>query len=358
MKRFALAFFLVVLIAILTYILINSNQEVKETTAPSHRQGVAIIMTGAAARIPQEAALLEELDRRGLLKDVVFISGVSSGALNAVMLNGILDKKINWTDYRKILYGITNKDIFEPYYHNFPLNTAPARKLYTRVVEGVLGYHTIGDLPVTTSISFVNIKRLSPKRSIYRMCSRKLNEESDTTLNLVDILMASSAFPIVFPPAQIRNAKTIPDVEYVDGGVGEDQVPFRALLEFEKKRGIGVEKVYIISRKGDSDIAISHELKGMGIEDSEVLDQFNISYDYFLKNGIIKKIQSFSKEAPSMVPLTYVWIPDFKEDFPMFNFDNLKKQYEVTSRWAKKNNPVPLARFLQDNAPKTSMPAK
>ena len=54
---------------------------------PARRSGTAIILTGAAARIPQEAALLEELYNRGLLKNVVFISGVSSGALNSVVLN-------------------------------------------------------------------------------------------------------------------------------------------------------------------------------------------------------------------------------------------------------------------------------
>jgi hypothetical protein len=57
-------------------------------------------MTGAAARIPQEAALLEELYNRGLLKNVVFISGVSSGALNAVMLNGILSREMTWKEYK------------------------------------------------------------------------------------------------------------------------------------------------------------------------------------------------------------------------------------------------------------------
>ena len=50
----------------------------------SPAKGVALVITGAAARIPQEAALLEALDERGLLKDLSFVSGDSSGALNAV----------------------------------------------------------------------------------------------------------------------------------------------------------------------------------------------------------------------------------------------------------------------------------
>jgi predicted acylesterase/phospholipase RssA len=64
-------------------------EHIPESAVSFERNGVAVLLTGAAARIPQEAALLEELDKRGLLEDLVFISGVSSGALNSVMLNGI-----------------------------------------------------------------------------------------------------------------------------------------------------------------------------------------------------------------------------------------------------------------------------
>ena len=49
-------------------------------SAADPAKGVALVITGAAARIPQEAALLEALDERGLLKDLAFVSGDSSGA--------------------------------------------------------------------------------------------------------------------------------------------------------------------------------------------------------------------------------------------------------------------------------------
>ena len=127
------------------------------------------------------------------------------------------------------------------------------------------------------------------KEIVYRMCSRKINEESDTSLGLVDIMMASSAIPLAFPPVRIHNVTTIPDYEYVDGGVGEDHVPFHALLEFEKARGIGVEKVFIISRKSDSIPEISEELRVLGINDKGVFDKLGISFDAILTKGIIKR---------------------------------------------------------------------
>jgi predicted acylesterase/phospholipase RssA len=314
------------------------------------RSGTAILMTGAAARIPQEAGLLEELDRRGLMKNVVFIAGVSSGALNAVMLNGILSGKMTWEEYKSILFNLKNSDIFV--WENdrkLPVNTEPARKLYTKIVEGRLGYHQIGDLPYTTEISFTDLKDLTLKKKVYRMCSRKINEETDTTLSLVDIMMASSAFPIAFPPVRIRNVKTIPDVEYVDGGIGEDHVPFHALLEFEKHRGIGVARVYIISRKSDSIPEVSEELKGLGINDKGRFDRMGVNFDNIMRKGFIKRLEAFAEEAPEMILLSHIWIPDFEENFLMFNFDNLKEQYILTSKWAKTHDPIPMGDYLLYN---------
>jgi predicted acylesterase/phospholipase RssA len=317
-----------------------------KVTVTEVRSGTAIIMTGAAARIPQEAALLEALYNRGLLKNVVFISGVSSGALNSVALNGILAGKMTWTEYKNILFNLKNSDVFTQEGRKLPVNTDPSRRFISGVVEGKLGYHTIGDLPYMTSLSFTHLNKITLKKTVYRMCSRKINDESDTTMNLVDILMASSSFPVAFPAVRIRNSKTIPDDEYVDGGVGEDHVPFQALLDFEKFRGYGVDKVYIISRKSDSIPQVSQELKVLGINDRGVFDKLGISIDNILKKGIYKRLAAYSIQAPELVTRTYVWIPDFDANFLMFNFEKLKEQYDMTTLWAKTHDPMPLSEYL------------
>ena len=101
------------IIIIFPLLFFSGRKEInKDDHTYQKRNGTAVIMTGAAARIPQEAALLEELYHRGLLKSVVFISGVSSGALNSVMLNGILSGKITFTEYKEILFKLKNSDIF------------------------------------------------------------------------------------------------------------------------------------------------------------------------------------------------------------------------------------------------------
>jgi hypothetical protein len=50
-----------------------------------------------------------------------------------------------------------------------------------------------------------------------------------------------------------------------------------------------------------------------------------------------------------LIFLSYVWIPDFKNDFLMFNFDNLQEQYILTREWAKTHDPVPLGDYLLYN---------
>lgn len=345
-KRHIVLYFLLAAAIVSVFFIRGERQPDAIHTDFTERQGTAIIMTGAAARIPQEAALLEELQRRGLLKDVVFISGVSSGSLNAVMLNAILTGKMSWYEYRGILYNIKNDNIFTQDDKKLPLNTMPFRNLLEQVVEKRLGYHTIGDLPITTEISFVRIKPAELKKTVYRMCSRKINPETDTTLNLVDIMMASSAFPIVFPPVRISNASTIPDADYIDGGVGDDHVPYKALLDFEKKRGIGVKRVYIISRQNDSIPRLSEELANLGINDRGLFDRQDINLDNILKKGILNRLKSYAKEAPDLVPRTYVWLPDYDHSFLFFDFDSLKVQYEATTEWAKTHNPVPLSEYL------------
>jgi len=346
-KRRHIFLYLLAIASVVSVFLFRGEKQVKDPHPGfSERQGTAVIMTGAAARIPQEAALLEELQRRGMLKDVVFISGVSSGSLNAVILNAILTGRMSWYEYRGILYNIRNENIFIQDNKKLPVNAQPFRNLLEQVVEKRLGYHTIGELPITTEISFVRLKPTELRNSVYRMCSRKINTESDTTMRLVDIMMASSAFPVVFPPVHIQNVASIPDADYIDGGVGDDHVPYKALLEFEKYRGKGVDKVFIISRQNDSIPMLSEELKNLGINDRGIFDKQNINLDKILKRGIVNRMESYAREAPDLVGRTYVWIPDYNRSFLFFNFDSLRMQYEETSRWARDHDPVPLSQYL------------
>ncbi len=324
----------------------SSSRPASAEPSPGGRSGTALIITGAAARIPQEAALLEALDSRGLLEDVVFISGVSSGALNAVVLNGILSGRFSWDRYRSILFTLRSEDVFLQRGKRLPVDTSPARELFRRVAERELGYRRIGDLPFPTAITVTRLRDLGLEQTAYRLCSVPINPESDPDLGLADVLAATTAIPVVFPPARIPGVRTIPDLEYVDGGASEDYLPFESLLEFERYRGKGVDRVFIVTRKFDQGPDVSEELSLLGVDDHRVLDYLGVSFDRIADRKFRRSLEEFARKAPDTAARALVWTPDFPEKFLLLDFGSLEAQYRRTLAWAAGSHPVPLAEYL------------
>jgi predicted acylesterase/phospholipase RssA len=333
---------------VFTFLWILTSSRDKDIREPQFkmRHGTAVIITGAAARISQEAALLEHLYDKGMLNDVVFISGASSGALNAAVLNAILNGKYTWKEYKEILGRITNDDIFIKNGQKLPVDTEPLRNLITRIVSERLGYRTLSDLPFSTSFSVVNLKAIPQKDRTIRLCNRRINPESDSTLGIVDVLMASTSYPFAFPPVKIRNVQTIPDINYYDGGIASDHVPYRALIEFEKYSGFEVEKMIIISRKRDTISNTNMELKALGIDRFKFFDKMGVSPEAISNRGFYKRLKDIESESPLLAERTYVYVPDFQDEFLMFDFSTLKQQYEVTANWAQTHEPVLLKEYL------------
>lgn len=315
------------------------------TTAPA--EGTAILITGAAARIPQEAALLENLFQKDQLNQVDFIAGASSGALNAVVLNGILSKKITWNQYIRWLGEITNDSIFNNPNKKLPVDTNPMRKYLTRIINDSLGYHKMKDLPISTALSITALNAINIPQKNYRLSNHKINSESDPELDIVDVLMASTAFPVVFPEQKIEHASTLPDKYFVDGGLGKDHVPYSGLIDYIQFNKKSVKKVIIISRKSDLEPDINLELGAIGIGDIKIFDRLGISLDEFLQKGFLKGLREYEVQLPELTKNTFIYIPDFEEKFLLLNFNDLENQYLVTRSWALKNDPVPLYDYLK-----------
>jgi hypothetical protein len=141
----------------------------------------------------------------------------------------------------------------------------------------------------------------------------------------------------------------LPDEFYIDGGLSKDHVPYNGLIDFINSRGFSVEKVIIVSRKSDLEPDISEELATIGITDKRFFDKSGISLDEILYKGFIKGLKNLQIEAPDLASKTVVYIPTFDEKFLLLNFNDLKSQYDVTRRWAKKNKPIPLEEYLKNN---------
>jgi len=311
--------------------------------------GTALVITGAAARIVQEAALLENLQKKGWLSNICFISGTSSGAINTVMLNGILENKFTWERYHSILFNITNHDIYIRNGRSLPVNNEPLQNLLEKVVNDSLGYKSIGDLPYQSSISISAVDLLPPFSATYRLCNLKINNESNPAFNLVETLLASTAIPILFPAAHFHESFGLPKSSYVDGGFSNDHIPFEAVLQFEKFRGFGVDTLIIVSRKSDTKQGIKNEVEKFGNTDSRTFDKLSYWIDNLAMNGFIRSMKEIQKDYPELAARTYVFIPDFEENFALLDFSEMKHQYDVTATWAETHKPVPLNQFLEEN---------
>ncbi|MFA6127236.1 MAG: patatin-like phospholipase family protein [Bacteroidales bacterium] len=328
------------------YYLLRQSPEPEETM--DHSEGTAIVITGAAARIPQEAALLEQLYNSGEMKHVAFISGVSSGALNAVILNAILDRKYTWKQYRNLLFSMKNQSVFYTTDKPLPVNTDPLRKLLTTILHDTLGYHKLRDLPYPTSLSTVSLNIKSWADHTFRLCNLKINMESDPELDLVEVLMASTAFPLAFPPVRISKNSTLPDGRFIDGGTTADYIPYRAVLEFEKYARHNVDRMIIVSRKLDTEEGLRGELFNMGINRFDLIDKLGIVIEDLAQRSFFSGLESLMKEAPVLSEKTYIYLPAIPGEYPLFDFDNMKDQYIASREWARTHSPIILPKFLSE----------
>lgn len=316
-------------------------------------KGTAIVIAGAASRIPQEAALLEQLDKTGWLKNVTFISGVSSGALNTVMLNAIITGKFTWERYKKILFSLSNEQIYLKHKKKIPFDTKPLNYLLMKIIHDSLGYSVIGDLPIPSAVSAIGIKVRSLEFRTMRFSNKPLNPESNSGYDLVDVLMASTAIPAVFPPVKIKNAPDFPDLTFIDGGAAEDHLPYEALIQYINYSGKSPERLVIVNKKYDSEDGIRQELEAMGLKDNRLMQRLGLFMHQYTENAFMTKLQELQKHHPDLASRTYVYTPEFGKDFALLNFNAMKEQYDLASDWAKNNQPEFLSQYLSKHQKST-----
>ncbi len=140
------------------YYLLRQVPEPEETMDQS--KGTAIVITGASARIPQETALLEQLYYLG-------------------ELNAILVRKYTWTQYRNLLFPMTNQSVFYPTGQSlFPLAFPPVRISKNSTLPPgrfIDGGTTADYIPYRAVLEFEKFSRNNINRMI--IVSRKLDTE-------------------------------------------------------------------------------------------------------------------------------------------------------------------------------------
>jgi len=151
-------------------------------------------------------------------------------------------------------------------------------------------------------------------------------------LDLLDVVMASTALPMAFPPRQITGlGATI----WIDGGTGIDTLPVYPLLH-----EANVTSVYLICyssalRSGGADLP--YYLSDISLLYNAIATINDMRVDLF--EGAIEMA------AKSKVP-AYTYIPYLTKTYSALDFDDEKEEYTEASTWAKAHDPTHINDFV------------
>ena len=331
----------------------------------------AILLTGAAARIPQEVAIFDKLQERStnslqISESDTILVGFSSGSLNLAGLNACFREKnpLKWKEYyqEEVLFPLKNSDVYVK--KNPPLipffNTDSFRETLNRFLEKTemnhvkdLGFHSY----ILTQLSRKGKdKKHHIDRETLWACSKNVLQEY---LSLSDVLMASTAIPIVFPSQEIHcetgHETDFPEREYHDGGTKgtfDNFEEYLGKLIIEKGQ---LEELYIISpRREKSNEDISETKKSIAerfgdIEHELLKDLLSvITMRTFLK--FLVKLQEWGETNFPIAQNIYVCIPEMENSYKILDFEKGEEQYNEVKEWFSAHPEklaVPLNEYIQ-----------
>jgi len=303
-------------------------------------QGIGIAFSGAGGRLAQHLALadvlINGLNPSGQKIRPSYLSGASSGAITSVALNAILETEekgtgtFTWDFYRGLLFALNSSDVYDNSWlglaeiftvnipEGFILDNTPFENLLAQYLQ-MMGYHKLGDLYLPTSISIVN----QSSGLDTRLWS---NDPEYADLDLLEVMMASTALPMAFTPRTITG---LGDTAWIDGGTGIDTIPVYPLLD-----NPNVTEIYIVCY-------------GSAMTSGGGTVPWELDYIKILKNGLAviddMRVDLFAGAIDiardSVIP-TWTYIPALNESFSALDFSQEKFEYEITYQWAVLNDPT------------------
>ncbi|MBN2263847.1 MAG: patatin-like phospholipase family protein [Prolixibacteraceae bacterium] len=307
----------------------------------------ALFLTGAAARISQEVALVDkliELKNLELSSDKTMLAGFSSGALNIGAINACFrnNNPLSWDKYFKeeVLFKIKTKDVFVK--NRFiPVDTSPLRNL----LNNFLGQGNLKKIDDCTFDSF--ILAFSVWRLTTVWASNIYNRHSG--INLTNLLMATSAIPLIFPDQSIeptsKKARRFIRGRFVDGGTGGSFRRFEKHLKKYVRQNGEFENLYIVSPMREvsnedfeelDKIIPSSQMFKLSSKDLGIMKVF---LDMISQNGFDTFIKRFYKwsNRNKIASNIFICIPGMSDNYPLLNFDRQEKQYQSVCQWVDEN---------------------
>jgi hypothetical protein len=299
----------------------------------------AVFLTGSGGTISQEVAIIDQLIKQGKLKfdeNETFLAGFGSGALNLVAINACFrkDKPCSWVDfYMDFLNSISDEEIFIKV-HPTQWLTHPQRKdinLFLKITR----FNSFSDMPFNSAIL---TSSSNEKKTYWLKSSSKKCKELDVS----DILMASSAIPVLFPPQQL-NCITQSSISPFSGAYSEGATfgIFHKLKKQMKKivaENGPFDEIIIISpnRNYENSPIKNHDLSALSysekVELNNYLDQISL-FGFLTFLSKIQKINSKKKIARSIM----VSYPEINIDFDLLDYSKQLIKYDAVEKWFEKN---------------------
>lgn len=327
----------------------------------------ALMITGAAARLSQEVAMIDLLREEGLeinQRDTM-VAGFSSGSINTLAINVCFrdDSPMDWSSWYKQekLWKMKESDVFEflPPTFKSILNIAPFQRYLTQVMNEA-GVHNFGSLPFK---SFVITSQYHDKSTYW--ADNQIPGHAQ--LSPVDLFLSSTAIPVVLPPHIIGNTihsigsdRKFPEGEFIDGGSWGTFIHYEEKLQaFVQEHGV-FDELHIISPMRETTEALNqqkrhyfskwkemkHEIKADHLAQFEMT--FNIGLNAFMTFvrglNVLNNAQSIAKNI-------YVSMPSMPENTGLLSFGKQLDAYDITMQWMQSEDgrdqlKVPIQEFV------------
>ena len=320
----------------------------------------ALFLTGAAARISQEVACVDQLiEKKGLTfsEDDTVLAGFSSGSLNLLAINVCFrnTNPLSWDDFYKkeILWKLSNDKVYTKNDFGIPIfNTSPLRKTLNSFLSS-------GDIKWMGNLDFESYVLTFSDRHLATEWAVNFGAKNQSALNASDLFMASTAIPVVFPNQEIEDNdsanRNFPNGHFSDGGTGGQFKNFEDHIGKYVLNNGPFETLHIVSpmrEEGEAELKQLHEgLHGSSFKELEKEELGRLasylSFSSFLK--FLESIQEWEKENGPIANEVFVSIPRLDQNFGILDFDVEQQQYQSVVDWLNRNPEelaVPLNEFV------------
>jgi hypothetical protein len=300
----------------------------------------AVIFTGMPALMSQEIAVFDLLLKGKHFdfdQENTWLCGYSGGAICLLGINACFRSKnpLSWeTDFKDFFVNaLSNENTFVKT-HPFYWETIPLRnKLKEFMKKAQLG--KMSDLSFDTNVLVFS----EEKNKTIWVGSRFAKNRS---ILLSDLLMATTAVPVIFPKCYIHGANDeltgIPDVKYSEGSTEGVLKKFKKNLKKQIAFNGPFGALYILSpeRRLNSYTLLEQCFSVMADVEKLKLEEFfkQLGLEPFLKFLVkFRKVNKGRKFASKV----FVCMPNLQKTQDLFEYGEQKLKYDEVVRWAERN---------------------